>query len=143
MTMASWSNLCITIARAELQISDVEIVRRNYELFAARMDKGFVSVVVALPGVGAPSEQARDAIPDLMRGVEKRVLAMVGILESTGFKAAAARSAMALMSMLSRTSYPRKIAANIQEAVPSIVEHVQPAATAAAVATAIEEAKAL
>ena len=143
VTVASWSNLCIAIVRDELRIEDVEAVRRTYQAFAAEKDKGFVSVIVAMPNVGMPSEEARKIIPDIMRGIEDRMLAMVGVLESTGFKAAAVRSAMAVMSMLARTSYPRKIAASIHEVAPWISGHVQPAATREQIEEAVEEAKKL
>ncbi len=142
-TISGWSNVCITVIRDELNLDDVEAVRKSYKTFATETDKGFISVVIAMPDVGMPSEEARKAIPDMMKGFEKNLLAMVGILESTGFKAAAVRSAMAVMSMLSRTNYPRKIAASVHEAVPWISSHVVPSSTADVIESAIAEAKTL
>jgi hypothetical protein len=141
LTIASWSNVCITFVKDELTASDVQRARLVYESFAADIKGGFVSVIVVAENVGLPSDEARKAIPDLMRGVESQVLAMIGVLEASGFKAAAVRSAMAVMSMVSRTNYPRKIAANVREAAPWIAEHVRPVATADVVESAIQQVK--
>jgi hypothetical protein len=141
--VATWSNVCISLVRDQLSIADVRMVRRVYETLAAEQPAGFVAIIVAPQGVGMPADDARQAITDVMKGLEHRIAAMAGILEASGFKAAALRTAMATMALLSRATYPRKIFASIDEAVPFVGAYVTPVPTHAQVRNAIAHVKAL
>jgi hypothetical protein len=85
-----------------------------------------VSLIIAEKSAPMPTDDARRAIPELMKGLEDRVAAMVGVLEATGFKAAALRTSMATMALISKSAYPRKIVATVDEAIGFIVPHMRP-----------------
>jgi len=139
--VATWSNVCISLVRDQLTTADVRTVRRVYESLAAEHDSGFVAIILAPQGVGMPSEDAREAITEVMKGLEHRIAAMAGILEATGFKAATLRTAMATMALISRATYPRKIFASIDEAVPFVAEYARPTLTHAQIRDAITHVK--
>jgi hypothetical protein len=139
--VASWSNACIAQVRGTLSLPDVKAVGAVYEKLATEQKEGFVSVIVVGESVGLPADEARQAVTKVMSGMQDRILAMVGILEAAGFKAAALRSIMAVMSMVSRAPYPRKIAGSIGEAAPWIADHVRPSAPSSSIALAISQVK--
>ncbi len=141
--VATWGNVCVSIVRDQLSANDVAAARRVYERAANEHKQGFVSMIIAGGDAGLPSEEARRAIPDLMKGLEARVAAMVGVLEATGFKAAALRTAMATMAMVSRTNYPRKILSSVEDAVSFIAPFVQPSVTHDQLRAAIDDIKRL
>jgi hypothetical protein len=140
-TIARWSNVCVTIVRSQLVMADVDVAKPTYESFAQKSEQGFVSVIVVPPGVGLPSDEVRKVIPTMRKAFEHRVLAMAAIFESTGFAAAAVRSAMAVMWLLARGPYPRKAAASVQEAAPWLLPFVVPTSTTDAVRSAINHVK--
>ncbi len=124
LCVAVWSNVCVSVVRDRLAVDDVAAARRVYE--RAAEEERFVSLIIADKNASMPSEEARRAIPELMKGIEHRVAVMVGVLEATGFKAAALRTSMATMALISKSAYPRKIVGTIDEAIGIVIPHVRP-----------------
>jgi hypothetical protein len=87
----------------------------EYRAISARCPDGFVAWVVVEEGVKAPDEKTRLAITRAMDDVADHILASLATLEASGFMAAAARGALTAMSLILRSSFPRKFFGTVQE----------------------------
>jgi len=126
LTLGAWANVCVAFIHGALDIADVQIVSKVYEAMAQENPSGFLTVVVTSDINAMPADSARKAVAELMRGMEKKVLGMIGIVETTGFRGAAIRSIMTAMTMISRAPYPTKISSSLAEAAPWMSRYVRP-----------------
>jgi hypothetical protein len=74
-----------------------------------------------------------------MDAVEKELVGTVVVLEATGFVAAATRAAIATMSLFTRSRFPRKFFASVDEAAAWLAPLVPECGGPTALATMLAE----
>src|SRR5882672_9461767 len=99
-----------------------------------------LSLSVVDTSVALPDDATRKLSADLMQKISSQQMASATVLEGEGFKAGAARAAVAGMILLSRTSMPQKPFATIDAAVVWLGDMISlPAARRTALANATRE----
>jgi hypothetical protein len=90
-------------------------VIENMTRFAKATPGGIIFVVVTGSDVGAPDRVSGDIMARGIRSMEKYILAHAFIMEGSGLKAGAIRTAVRAMQTLTRVIFPWTIAASVDE----------------------------
>ncbi len=116
LAMGEWKNLFFGVWRAKPTVESAEMMRARYLALADRYPSGFFSFGLIEADVPNPDERARKAISAAMDAAEDRLLGATVVLEATGFGGAALRAALATMSMLTRSRFPRRFFGSVEDA---------------------------
>lgn len=119
-----WKNLCVVVWRDAPTMESAEELRQQYLALARTAAGGFFSFGVIEAGVPNPDEQVRKAISAAMDAVERELLGAAVVVEATGFSGAALRAALATMSMLTRSRFPRRFFGTVEDAAAWTVARV-------------------
>lgn len=114
--IAHWGNVCFVTWRNKPTVEGATALGRHYLTLARKNPKGFFTFGTIEANVPNPDEPARKAISASMDAVEKHLLASAVAVEGTGFAVAALRAALATMSMLTRSRFPRKFFSTVGDA---------------------------
>lgn len=94
--------------------------------------EGVAMIIRLTDELPIPESEGRDLISKMMQAHDKSLLGWCIVIEGTGFRAAAARTAASTFRLLARASFPLKIASNVPEMAPWIVTRLSIGAPVAA-----------
>ncbi len=112
--IGSVGNVFVNVVRKPATLEMLRETRRQVQRHFRRCNNVTVALSVLEPGAAqAVPREVRDESAALV--AEFKSLAAATVIEGTGFRAAATRTAIASMFLLARAPYPQKVFADITE----------------------------
>jgi hypothetical protein len=114
--IATWDRVMIILFRVD---STMAAVRSGYEIFdrLAREYPGVFLLTIVEKDARMPSVVVRDAVAEFLSQAAGRMILSAVVYEGTGFRAAAVRSVVSGLAMLTNYSYPHKVFPRVEGAV--------------------------
>jgi len=106
---AHWNQIFATIWFHETTLDGIRHLYKSVSEFAKSNPKGIALLTLVAAGAGLPSSSARRALSDLLAAGTDYVRCSAVIMEGSGFRAAAVRSVVTGITMLSKHPYPHEI----------------------------------
>lgn len=117
LVLGRGGNLSIVIWRRKPTGAGAAALEQHYRSMMSRFPQGFASLIVIEDGTPTPDDHLRRQITATMDAPGERLSHVAVVLESKGFAAAALRAALASMSMVTRSRFPRRFVGSVDEAV--------------------------
>ena len=119
--VASVGNVIINVVRKPATVAMIRETRRQVQRHFRRWNNQCVAVSVLEPGAAqSVPREVRDESAALM--TEFPSLAAATVIEGSGFRAAATRTAVAGMFLISRPPYPHKVFGNLSDGAGWVIE---------------------
>ena len=119
--VASVGNVFINVVRKPATVGMIRETRRQVQRHFRRWNNQCVAVSVLEPTAAqAVPKEVRDESAALT--AEFQSLAAATVIEGSGFRAAATRTAVSGMFLISRPSYPHKVFASLSEGARWVIE---------------------
>jgi hypothetical protein len=115
--LATWGPFVLTSWRERILATDLtQCLAASRALHAARTEGRVATLAVVDPAVSLPDDATRKLSVQMMDAMNGLQAGSATVLEGDGFRVSAGRAAFAGMTMLSRTSWPQKVFATVQDA---------------------------
>ena len=106
--LASWNEIAALVWRHETTLEGIQNSNTLVAEVARRHPKGIALLTVISAVAPMPSSEARKTLADLMSS-NRCIRCSAVIMEGTGFRAAAVRSVVTSLTLLSRHDFPHRI----------------------------------
>jgi hypothetical protein len=134
-------------------VDDGRIPMKRYEAIEAAMKEqakscstGIVCFVILPKGATPPPQDIKDRVKSLLTNLGSSLSCLAYVIEDTGFKAVAARTALIAMKIFAPRPYPIFVETSMQASLMRVMPHLKKGATVAkdvgAVMKVISEARA-
>ncbi len=117
----SAGNVIFVFAYAEPSRQYLDCMLPVHRKLQAIYPRGSALIVVIDPEAKPPSQEAREELNQTLRSLAGVVVVGTHVVEGTGFRAAAKRSALSLVNLLTRLPFPMKVLGTLDEAVPWVL----------------------
>lgn len=125
LVLGRGGNLSIVIWRRKPTGAGATALEQHYRSMMSRFPKGFATLIVIEEGTPNPDDHLRRQITATMDSPGERLSHVAVVLEAKGFAAAALRAALASMSMVTRSRFPRRFVASVDEAIEWMASGIQ------------------
>ena len=107
--LATWNEIVAVVWRHETTVEAVRQLDAAVAELARSHPKGIGMLTIVAEGAPLPPSPARKAIAELLTARTAFIRCSVVIMEGTGFRAAAVRSVVTSLTMLSKHDFPHEI----------------------------------
>jgi hypothetical protein len=114
--VATWRDVLVVNWRVEVTMHAVRRLRSVLGEFAAARPAGIATFVVLDAGALVPGHEPRNETASVLRQFEAHTLASCVVIDGQGFRAAAFRSVIAGLSLITRVPYPHRVFGTIDAA---------------------------
>lgn len=113
--VATWHDVLIQIWRTGTSLQAARVVRATARRLAAERPGALATLVVIERGADMPSAEARAELSAMAVDQQARMVAAALVHEGNGFRTATVRAVMTGMMLVSRSAFPHKIFATVEE----------------------------
>jgi hypothetical protein len=115
--LATWGPFLLTSWRERIQATDLtQCLAASRSLHAAHANGRVATLAVVDAAVSLPDDATRKLSVQMMDAMNGVQAGSATVIDGDGFRVSAARAAFAGMTMLSRTSWPQKVFATVEDA---------------------------
>lgn len=115
--IVTFRNILVTIWKQETTLDGVSRIRETRNALADRFPSNVLLLTVVEEGAPMPPPAERDALADFLKGSARKVARSAVVNEGAGFRAAAIRSIVTGLTMLTKLPFSHETFATVDEAV--------------------------
>jgi hypothetical protein len=138
LAIMSYGKLLVGMWSGNPTLKSATEMAAHYRHMQAQFPEGFVACAIVEDGVPLPDDSVRKVIGDLMKTMDKHIVAMCAVQEATGFRGSAIRSVLTALVLISRPPYKNTTLKSVSEAAQWLAPFV-PDVTANQIETAIAQ----
>ncbi len=124
-----WNDLFVVLDDGQIPVSRYDAIEAAMKDQAKKCPGGFACFVVLPKGATPPPQPVKERVKTLLTLLEPSLTALAYVIEDTGFKAVAARTALIAMKIFMPRKYPIYVETSMDAVLTKLLPHLKKAQT--------------